>query len=103
MLISMKRSMREAVMRAPAEETPTSEWLDEVIGDGEIHRHRIDGVVEPSMPEPLIEPIPEAEPEPVMHLEPENEPEELMAEPEPVLDLDDLDTPAYLRRGRMLN
>ncbi|MBZ5521685.1 MAG: hypothetical protein LAP21_05440 [Acidobacteriia bacterium] len=41
----MKRSMREAVMRAPAEETPTSEWLDEVIGDGEIHRHRIDGVV----------------------------------------------------------
>ena len=25
------------------------------------------------------------------------------AEPEPVLDLDDLDTPAYLRQGRLLN
>lgn len=37
--------MREAVMQAPAGEARTSEWLDEVIGDGEIHRHRVDGVV----------------------------------------------------------
>jgi hypothetical protein len=27
----------------------------------------------------------------------------VMAEPEPVMDLDDLDTPAYLRQGRLLN
>ena len=26
-----------------------------------------------------------------------------MAEAEPVLDMDDLDTPAYLRQGRLLN
>jgi hypothetical protein len=24
-------------------------------------------------------------------------------EPEPILDLDDIDTPAYLRQGRLLN
>jgi cell division protein FtsZ len=34
--------------------------------------------------------------------EPEPEPAEI-AEMEPVLDLDDLDTPAYLRQGRLLN
>ncbi len=55
--------------------------------------------------EPVIEPEPlmtfEAEPE----SEPIPEPESLMAvvEPEPILDLDDLDTPAYLRQGRLLN
>jgi spermidine synthase len=32
-------------MQAPLRESRTPEWLDEVIGDGEIHRHRIDGVV----------------------------------------------------------
>ena len=62
----------------------------------------------PSLPEPRVEPLPEPEPEPVMQLEPEPEPA-MLAEPEPqpepapALDLDDLDTPAYLRRGRMLN
>jgi hypothetical protein len=56
------------------------------------------------------------EPEPVFVPEPEPEPEpeiEMLAEPEPVptlvdngildLDMDDVDTPAYLRQGRMLN
>jgi cell division protein FtsZ len=43
------------------------------------------------------------DPEPPM-AEPEPEPEPILAvEPEPVLDLDDLDTPAYLRQGRLLN
>jgi hypothetical protein len=28
---------------------------------------------------------------------------DLMVEPEPMLDLDDVDTPAYLRQGRLLN
>jgi len=45
--------------------------------------------------EPELEPAiaePEPEPEPL-----------LMAEPEPAIDLDDLDTPAYLRQGRLLN
>jgi cell division protein FtsZ len=53
--------------------------------------------ISPRMPEP------EPEPEPVA-FEPEREPEPILAmEPEPVLDLDDLDTPAYLRQGRLLN
>jgi hypothetical protein len=35
---------------------------------------------------------------------PEPEPVHVpVAEPEPVLDLDDLDTPAYLRQGTLLN
>ena len=40
----------------------------------------------------IPEPLPEPEPEPV-----------LIAEAEPMLDMDDLDTPAYLRQGRLLN
>jgi cell division protein FtsZ len=62
--------------------------------------------VEPrvTVPEVRIPPrMPEPEPEPVA-FEPEPEPEPILAmEPEPVLDLDDLDTPAYLRQGRLLN
>jgi cell division protein FtsZ len=42
---------------------------------------------------PIEEPLPPA-PEPQLTL---------VADPEPVLDLDDLDTPAYLRQGRLLN
>jgi cell division protein FtsZ len=60
--------------------------------------------VEPRRPEPFPEPVPmPVVEEPVF--EPEPEPEPLaMAEPEaPVIDLDDLDTPAYLRQGRLLN
>jgi cell division protein FtsZ len=42
-------------------------------------------------PEPIAA-IPEVEPEPA-----------LIADTEPAIDLDDLDTPAYLRQGRLLN
>jgi cell division protein FtsZ len=53
-------------------------------------------------------PAPVAAPEPVMEFQPEPEPvleseAAMVAEAEPVLDLDDLDTPAYLRQGRLLN
>jgi cell division protein FtsZ len=56
---------------------------------------------EPSLPEPVAAPVPALVPEPV----PEPEPELPMvaAEAEPMLDMDDLDTPAYLRQGRLLN
>jgi cell division protein FtsZ len=53
-------------------------------------------IVNTRLPEPVF--IPEA------IMEPEPEPEQAMiAEAEPMLDLDDLDTPAYLRQGRLLN
>jgi cell division protein FtsZ len=53
-------------------------------------------VLRPPEPEPVfeVEPVPVAVPEPAP---------ELMAEADPVLDMDDLDTPAYLRQGRLLN
>jgi len=47
----------------------------------------------------MFEPEP-AEPEPEPELEPEPM---LIAEADPMPDLDDLDTPAYLRQGRLLN
>jgi cell division protein FtsZ len=54
--------------------------------------------------QPPPEPAPVYEPEPVPAVEPEPEPEPaLAAEAEPMLDIDDLDTPAYLRQGRLLN
>ena len=47
----------------------------------------------PPDPEPPVaEPEPEPEPEPM-----------LMSEADPPIDLEDLDTPAYLRQGRLLN
>jgi cell division protein FtsZ len=53
---------------------------------------------------PVPAPTPFFEPEPVLELEPEAEPEPVMVEDsEPMLDMDDLDTPAYLRQGRLLN
>jgi len=60
------------------------------------------------MPISMSEMDPEPEPIPMLELqsEPEPEPEPelaMIADPEPVLDLDDIDTPAYLRQGRMLN
>jgi cell division protein FtsZ len=59
------------------------------------------------MPEPALKSVPEYVPEPAplpARFEPEPEPEPVSAGPEPpVLDLDDLDTPAYLRQGRLLN
>jgi cell division protein FtsZ len=56
----------------------------------------------PARPAPIPERIPEREP---VHLKPEPEPKPVPPpEPEaPQLDLDDLDTPAYLRQGRLLN
>ena len=42
------------------------------------------------------------EPEPAI-AEPEPEPEPLLMADPPPIDLDDLDTPAYLRQGRLLN
>jgi hypothetical protein len=45
-------------------------------------------------------PAPPFIPEPVVEPEPETD---LVAEAEPMRDLDDLDTPAYLRQGRLLN
>lgn len=61
-------------------------------------RRAAEVAAQPRLPEPEPEPEPVAEPEPA--LEPETV---LMAEAEPVIDLDDLDTPAYLRQGRLLN
>jgi hypothetical protein len=49
---------------------------------------------EPARPEPIPEPLPIVEAEPRC---------ELIEEAEQMLDLDDLDTPAYLRQGRLLN
>jgi cell division protein FtsZ len=49
-------------------------------------------VTEPEPAPQAVEPEPEPEPEPM-----------LMADAEPPIDLEDLDTPAYLRQGRLLN
>jgi cell division protein FtsZ len=60
-------------------------------------------------PEPFFarererEPEPVALPDPVVEMEPEPEAVLVGADAEPVMDLDDLDTPAYLRQGRLLN
>ena len=56
--------------------------------------------VQTRLPEP--EPVMEVIEEPVVEPEPEPEPA-LIAEADPVMDMDDLDTPAYLRQGRLLN
>jgi cell division protein FtsZ len=53
---------------------------------------------------PPLPPVREPEPEPVIEPEPELEPEpSLMAEAEMIPDLEDLETPAFLRQGRLLN
>ena len=51
---------------------------------------------------PTREPEPVFIPEPVIEPEPEPEPA-MLVEAEPMLDLDDLDTPAYLRQARLPN
>lgn len=58
---------------------------------------------EPPRPEPIAE-VP-VEPPPAVYIpEPEPAPEPVLtAEAEAMLDMDDLDTPAYLRQGRLLN
>ena len=57
---------------------------------------------QPRLPEPVM--APPMAPAPAMIVEPEPEPEpEMIADAEPMLDLDDVETPAYLRQGRLLN
>ena len=51
---------------------------------------------------PQAAPASAPEPVPVVEAEPEPEPE-LMADAEPLADSDDIETPAYLRQGRLLN
>jgi cell division protein FtsZ len=59
--------------------------------------------IAPEIPAPPRRPEPAPEPQPAV-MEEEVEPEPLVAaEAEPVLDLDDLDTPAYLREGGLVN
>ncbi len=53
--------------------------------------------------EPQPESEPALEPEAALQAQPEPEPAMLAAEAEPILDMDDLDTPAYLRQNAMLN
>ncbi|HXB73900.1 MAG TPA: cell division protein FtsZ [Candidatus Acidoferrales bacterium] len=60
----------------------------------------------PPEPEPAIEHPPAPQPQLQLQIQPQAGQEAiLLAEPDPVLelDLDDLDTPAYLRQGRLLN
>jgi cell division protein FtsZ len=62
--------------------------------------------VETRAPEPEPEPEPVMERQPDVRADPEPEPEALLmaeADPIPEMDMDDLDTPAYLRQGRLLN
>jgi cell division protein FtsZ len=54
------------------------------------------------VPVPAVETFVPVATAPAAEPEPEPEPT-LIAESDPVLDLDDLDTPAYLRQGRLLN
>jgi cell division protein FtsZ len=56
--------------------------------------------IQPRAPQPV--PVAAPEPIPVVELEPEPEPE-LIADAEPLADSDDLETPAYMRQGRLLN
>lgn len=56
---------------------------------------------QPRLPEPAAAPLPApAPPPPIVDRRAETEPEPMA---EPMLDLDDVETPAYLRQGRLLN
>jgi len=77
-----------------------------VIATGFRPRHA--PVLEPvAVAEPKIEaraPEPEPDPEPIVEFEPEADPEPLlMSEAAPIPDMHDIETPAYLRQGRLLN
>jgi cell division protein FtsZ len=56
--------------------------------------------IQPRLPQPVAASAPE--PIPVVEPEPEPEPE-LIADAERLADSDDLETPAYVRQGRLLN
>jgi cell division protein FtsZ len=60
--------------------------------------------LQPRLPEPVSAPppIPAPPAPPIMERRAEPEPE-MLVEVEPMLDLDDVETPAYLRQGRLLN
>ena len=58
-------------------------------------------VIAAPQPEPL--PMPVRMPEPILEPEPIMPEAAILSEAEPAIDLDDLDTPAYLRQGRLLN
>ena len=63
-------------------------------------------VVAPLPPAPEPEPEPDPPPPAVEELEPEPDPEpelSLIDDADPPIDMDDLDTPAYLRQGRLLS
>ena len=60
--------------------------------------------LQPRLPEPVSAPPPIPAPlaPPIVERRFEPEPE-MIADAEPMLDLDDVETPAYLRQGRLLN
>jgi cell division protein FtsZ len=59
---------------------------------------------QPRLPEPVAAPLPIPSPPapPIVERQPEPEPQ-FVPEVEPVMDMDDVETPAYLRQGRLLN
>jgi len=65
-------------------------------------RRMVTPVIKVHEPLPVPEPEPPVVEPPVAAPEPEPEPS-LLAEAESMIDMDDLDTPAYLRQGRLLN
>jgi len=57
---------------------------------------------QPHLPEPVMAPAMPPAPAAIAQPEPEPEPE-MIVDAEPMLDLEDVETPAYLRQGRLLN
>ena len=90
---SMEDSVKITVIvtGAPPEGAPTAERREEA-------QAALPAWMYAPAPEPARDPAPE--PAPSLEPEPEDAP---AAEMETPIDLDDLDTPAYLRQGRMLN
>jgi len=90
---SMEDSVKITVIvtGAPPEGAPTAERREEA-------QAALPAWMSAPAPEPARDPAPE--PAPILEPEPEDAP---AAEMETPIDLDDLDTPAYLRQGRMLN
>jgi cell division protein FtsZ len=60
--------------------------------------------IQARLPQPAPAPVPEPVPVVVVGPEPEPEPEPMViTEAEPMVDSDDIETPAYMRQGRLLN
>jgi cell division protein FtsZ len=66
---------------------------------------RVEAAQQPviATPEPQPVPMPVRLPEPMLEPEPAMPEAAMLTDVEPPIDLDDLDTPAYLRQGRLLN